>query len=559
MKTDFTPIRTIGYVRVSTIEQATDGTSLASQREKIIAYARGRDLPEPLIFFADEGISGAKEDRPGLNAMLSSLKTGDVVIVSAIDRLARSLRILLKIVEEIAPADNSRTFVSIRETWDTQTPMGRFAFQLVGAAAELEYQLIKERTMDGRARRLAEGKWASGRPKFGYKRVEGGQLVENESQAELVRRIFKLYATGERLGLHRLSQRLQELAIPSPKGNLIWSESVLHRILTEPTYAEGWYYLPDKDKGGRLVPSAIKVPVLIDQAIWQAAKTRMRTNRSVRKRRKRAWPLQGRAVCGKCGSGWLVNNARSGRTYFCRGRENRSKLFKETGSRCDIPRQPADQLEKNVATAIAESLSNYDNLLVAIDRSIEAFTIRLREIGDEDVNRVKDRLEDLEVKLEELWSPYFEGIMSKEKIIRIQTKLVTEKQMLLKQMDSYGVDRLEEIEETRRRLNAAGSYRQHTILRQAKNLPVDMMVDGKFMFSPEFAVTEEEEAISRNIRKTADDLLDGDTLRATLDALNAHIVVYDDHLEVDGIIRINVEIPKSKNDPHLSHPARGLG
>ena len=86
-----------------------------------------------------------------------------------------------------------------------------------------------------------------------------------------------------------------------------------------------------------------------------------------------------------------------------------------------------------------------------------------------------------------------------------------------------------------------------------------MMVDGKFMFSPEFAVTEEEEAISRNIRKTADDLLDGDTLRATLDALNAHIVVYDDHLEVDGIIRINVEIPKSKNDPHLSHPARGLG
>ena len=559
MKTENTPIRTIGYVRVSTTEQANDGTSLASQREKISAYAKGRGLPEPVLFFADEGISGAKEDRPGLNAMLSSLKTGDVVVVSAIDRLARSLRILLKVVDVITGEDNSKTFVSIREGWDTQTHIGRFALQLVGAVAELEFQLIKERTMDGRARRLAEGKWASGRPKFGYERVEGGRLVEKQSQAEIVRNIFTLYATGERLGLNRLSRRLKELAIPSPTGNPIWAESVLHRILKDPTYSEGVYYLPDKDKGGSQLPTAIKVPILIDQVLWEAAQARMRTNQSVRKRRKRAWPLQGRAICGKCGSGWLVNNARSGRTYFCRGRENRSKLFKETGNRCDIPRQPADQLETIVATAIAKSLSNYDNLLVAIDRSIEAFTIRLREIGDEDVNRVKDRLEDVGEKLEELWSPYFEGKMSKEQIIRTEGKLVAEKQMLSKQMDSYGVDRLEEIEETRRLLTAAGSYRQHTILRQAKKLPVDMLIDGKFMFSPEFAVTEEEEALSRNMRKTVDDLLDGDTLRATLDALNARIVVYDDHLEVDGIIRINTEIPKSKNDPHLSQPVRRLG
>ncbi|MCH8229049.1 MAG: recombinase family protein [Chloroflexi bacterium] len=559
MKTEQTPLRTIGYIRVSTTDQAKHGTSLDSQRDKIRAYAKMNGLPEPVLFFSDEGISGAKEKRLGLDAMLATLKPGDVVIVTAIDRLARSLRILLKIVDEITENDYSRTFISIREGWDTQTPMGRFALQLVGAVAELEYQLIKERTSDGRARRIAEGKWASGRPKFGYIRNEDGRLVANKSQAEMVRRIFTLYSTGERLGLHRLSQRLQELAIPSPTGKLLWSESVLHRILTEPTYAKGHYYLPDKDKGGRQFPSAIEVPVLIDQNLWQAAQARMRTNQSVRKRRKRAWPLQGRAVCGKCGSGWLVNNARSGRTYFCRGRENRGRLFRETGSRCDIPRQPAEQLERAVARALAQSLSDYDNLLNAIDRSIEALRTRLREIGDEDVNRVKGRLEDIDEKIEELWDPYWDSRMSKQRLARIESKLIAEKQTLQVQIDSYGIDRLREIEETRRLLTAAKSYRQHTVLRQTRNLPVDMLVNGNFMFSPEFSVTEEEEMISRDIRKTVDDLLDHDTLRATLDALNARIVVYENHLEIDGLIRVNIDIPTADNDPHLSQPVRGLG
>ena len=254
-----------------------------------------------------------------------------------------------------------------------------------------------------------------------------------------------------------------------------------------------------------------------------------------------------------------MNNARSGRTYFCRGRENRGRLFRETGSRCDIPRQPAEQLERAVARALAQSLSDYDNLLNAIDRSIEALRTRLREIGDEDVNRVKGRLEDIDEKLEELWEPFFESRMSKERIIRTESKLIAEKQTLQVQIDSYGIDRLREIEETRRLLTAAKSYRQHTVLRQTRNLPVDMLVNGNFMFSPEFSVTEEEEMISRDIRKTVDDLLDHDTLRATLDALNARIVVYENHLEIDGLIRVTIQIPTADNDLHLSHPARGLG
>lgn len=133
----------IGYGRVS-----TDGQDLSAQQESLTAAGCERIYAEK--------ISGAKADRPQLRAMVKALKTGDVVIVTKLDRLARSMRDLLNVLKEIADAGAS--FKSLGDPWaDTTTATGRLMLTVLGGLAEYERELIKARTGEGRARARARG------------------------------------------------------------------------------------------------------------------------------------------------------------------------------------------------------------------------------------------------------------------------------------------------------------------------------------------------------------------------------------------------------------------
>lgn len=138
----------IGYARVS-----TDDQNLDAQTDALGAAGAGK-------VFADR-ISGTKRARPELDRMLDQLRSGDVVTVTKYDRLARSLKDLLEIVEAIGK--RGAGFRSLAEDIDTTTPAGRLVFHVFASIAQFERERISERTKEGLASARKRGR-VGGRP-----------------------------------------------------------------------------------------------------------------------------------------------------------------------------------------------------------------------------------------------------------------------------------------------------------------------------------------------------------------------------------------------------------
>jgi DNA invertase Pin-like site-specific DNA recombinase len=176
-----------GYARVS-----TDGQSLASQDAQLHAAGCAKVYSEK--------VSGAKTDRAELAKLLKRLGDGDVLMVTRLDRLARSTRDLLNILDMIAKAGAG--FKSLTDTWaDTTTAHGRLMLTVLGGLAEFERELILARTGDGRKRAQARGV-RFGRPPVltSHQRQEAIQrLAEGATQADLARTYGVSQATISRL------------------------------------------------------------------------------------------------------------------------------------------------------------------------------------------------------------------------------------------------------------------------------------------------------------------------------------------------------------------------
>lgn len=141
-----------GYARVS-----TDGQTLAAQDAALTAVGCAKVYSEK--------ISGAQSDRPQLAKLLKAIGEGDTVIVTRLDRLARSTRDLLNILHYIGKA--GATFKSLADAWaDTTTMHGRLLVTMLGGIADFERELIKARTGEGRARARARGKHMGRPPKL---------------------------------------------------------------------------------------------------------------------------------------------------------------------------------------------------------------------------------------------------------------------------------------------------------------------------------------------------------------------------------------------------------
>jgi DNA invertase Pin-like site-specific DNA recombinase len=178
---------TYGYARVS-----TDGQSLASQDAQLHAAGCAKVYAEK--------ISGARSDRLQLTKVLNRLDTGDVLIVTRLDRLARSTRDLLNILDDIAK--RGAGFKSLHDAWaDTTSAHGRLMVTILAGLAEFERELILARTSDGRARAKARGV-KFGRPSAltAHQRQEAIQRLSNgEAQADVARSFNVSQATVSRL------------------------------------------------------------------------------------------------------------------------------------------------------------------------------------------------------------------------------------------------------------------------------------------------------------------------------------------------------------------------
>ena len=166
----------IGYARVS----KGDEQSNAAQLRALAAAGCQR------VF--EEAASGGRWDRPVLQDMLKQLRDGDVIVVWKLDRLTRSLKDLLHLIERIKLAGAG--FRSLTEAIDTTTPAGRMMMQMVGSFAEFEREMIRERTSAGLAQARAEGRVGGRRRKLGDKQraeIADSVISGRKSAAEMAR------------------------------------------------------------------------------------------------------------------------------------------------------------------------------------------------------------------------------------------------------------------------------------------------------------------------------------------------------------------------------------
>lgn len=185
------------YIRVSTDAQREEGYSIDAQRERLTAYCVAKGIEECDLYI-DGGYTGSNLERPQMRRLIAEAKKGLLshVVVYKLDRLSRSQKDTLYLIEDVFNVHGIH-FVSMEESMDTATPLGRLMIGILSAFAQLERENIRERTRMGMRERVKSGLWmGGGRLPFGYDYdAKAGILVPN-ADADTVRQMYDLYIGG---------------------------------------------------------------------------------------------------------------------------------------------------------------------------------------------------------------------------------------------------------------------------------------------------------------------------------------------------------------------------
>lgn len=256
--------RVFGYARVSSKEQAL-GTSLSDQQEAIKAYAKSRGLTAPKMYVeAESAVQEKIELREQINQLMADVRSGDLVVVDKIDRWSRDPSFTYDSVKKILAAGAS--FYAVAERIDPSTPEGDTAMGFRILYAREEHKRIRERTIGTRNLIRAKGYYVEGNPPFGYRRslppgskgLEKNVLVVHEEEAELVRVMFRMSASGSSLR--------DIIAATGCQQKRIWGSIRSRHYLGEVKTANGWIQSPH-------------VPPIVNASLWVKANDALRNRR----------------------------------------------------------------------------------------------------------------------------------------------------------------------------------------------------------------------------------------------------------------------------------------
>ena len=219
------------YPRVSGHEQE-DNYSIPDQIDRMQKYCESRDWMVYKIY-TDSGYSGSNMDRPGLQDMIRDVKAGklDMVLVYKLDRLSRSQKETLFLIEDVFQKNNV-AFTSITENFDTSTPFGMAMMGILAVFAQLERSKITERTMNGKDSRAKEGKWHGGKwIPIGYD-YKDDLLEVNEYEAMQITEIADLFLKGT--PVRTIEKMVTEKGYRHKHGE--WDAKTIRRVLQNPVY-----------------------------------------------------------------------------------------------------------------------------------------------------------------------------------------------------------------------------------------------------------------------------------------------------------------------------------
>lgn len=386
------------YVRVSTTSQLEEGYSIEEQKAKLESYC---DIKDWHIYkvYTDGGFSGSTTERPALEQLIKDAqsKLFDTVLVYKLDRLSRSQKDTLYLIEDIFLKNNIE-FVSLLENFDTSTPFGRAVIGLLSVFAQLEREQIKERMQLGKLGRAKAGKsmmWAKTSYGYDYNKDTGSMTI-NEYEALAVKEIFTSYLAG--MSITKLRDKINDEYPKQPA----WSYRTIRGILANPVYCGLNQYKGQTFQGTH---TAIISLVDFEQTQRELAK-RQQTAKELSNPRpfQAKYMLSGLAQCGYCHAPLkvILGQKRKDGTRFKRyecyqrhPRKTKGVTVYNDNKKCDSGYYDMELLEHYVLTRISQLQNDpekiqelfSDDTSPAVDRQaiqkqIDSLTLKLSKLND---------------------------------------------------------------------------------------------------------------------------------------------------------------------------------
>jgi site-specific DNA recombinase len=372
-------VRCAIYTRKSSEEGLEqDFNSLHAQREACSAYVLSQAsegwaaLPE---VYDDGGLSGGTLERPALKRLLEDIAAGriDIVVVYKVDRLTRSLLDFSKLVEAFDKAGTS--FVSVTQSFNTTTSMGRLTLNMLLSFAQFEREVTAERIRDKIAASKARGMWMGGTPPIGY-RPDGRSLAIVEDDAAMIRDIFARYLEVGNVRLLASELGAARIHVP-PRTTLTgrgfggggFTRGQLYKLLSNPTYIGEIHHKDHVYKGLH--------PAIVDRSMWDEVQQRLADNtrgEQARFRVKSPSLLAG-LIVDEHGGPLVATHACKGkvryRYYVSRALQHEPEDAEGAGMRI-----PAREIEAAVIERVGEALNDPLALLASAGVKLEPDEIR---------------------------------------------------------------------------------------------------------------------------------------------------------------------------------------
>ena len=477
------------YARVSTPRQGREQT-IESQLTVLKSWAdeNAHEL-SPENVYTDEGYSGSRLDRPGLDALRDGAEDGafEVIGVLSPDRLARKYAYQVLLLEEFKRSGCEVVFVDHPISED---PNDQLLLQIQGAIAEYERALLGERFRRGKLQKAREGHFIGGRAPYGYRYIpkrDGvpGHLVVDETESELVRMLYG-WLIEERMSVRQILKRLNEGSWFPRSGSSRWSASVVHHILSDPVYsgtayANRYRYVPPEKPRGRgprsgentsrkLRPKEewipIPVPPIIDEETRRLAQDQLERNAklSFRNNSKYSYLLRCLLSCQSCGlamfgTTYKATDIQPERRYYqCHGKD---PILSAREHKCLQRPAKAHELEESVWEHIKGLLRDPEQLLAQFEEF--ACSASDKSEADADQKKFEGHIKRLFREESRLVDAYQVGIIELQELQGRQAKIAQrrkslrthyEQQAQLRQQAAQAREVLEDLETFCRRINA---------------------------------------------------------------------------------------------------------
>ena len=534
------------YARVSTERQERQQT-IGSQLAALQAWVQGQGhaLSDAHVF-RDEGYSGSRLDRPGLDGLRDAVRDAavDAVAVFSPDRLARKYAYQVLLLEEFRRADCKVVFLHHPIS---DNPNDQLLLQIQGAIAEYERTVLAERFRRGKLQKARDGHVLSAKAPYGY-RYEArcgalpARLVIDEAEADMVRQVYGWFVGGETI--RGCIARMNAGPWLTRSGRSRWSCSVAHHILSDPVYTGTAYsnryeYVAPKKPRLRTRRSgerscrrprppeqwiAIPVPVLIDQQTWDRARAQLARNAamSFRRNKKNDYLLRCLLKCGTCGLGIhgfcsAAANGRSGHRYYkCAGTD---ALTTGRDARCPRARIDADALEQAVWDHITGLLGSSSQLSAQFERFVaEADAAQTREEAPS--QHLRARLDRLDRADRRLLEAYQAEVISLAELAERRQGLAEQRRLAEQQLE------------------------QHRRLREQQVHAQDVL-DSLAAFSERIGARLHSASVADR--------------QALLQLVVERITVHDDHIEIQHVIPLRDPMPGPSTPPPAKPQLRSDG